>query len=89
MGLVQMGYGARTFSTHINNGRGPFFRKHIHGANTLLVHSYELFFVLDTTCAENKDKPMAGCKNQLIKKCLRNSEPLKLNLLKYEHIISF
>ena len=27
-------------------------------------------FTLDTICAANKDTPMAGCKNQLIKKCL-------------------
>ena len=30
-GPVQIGYGARTFSTHINNGAGTFFRKHIYG----------------------------------------------------------
>ena len=31
------------------------------------VHFYDLYFTLDTICADNKDKPMAGCKNQLIK----------------------
>ena len=71
MGPVQMGYGARSFYTHINNGTGTVFRKHIYGANTFLGHYYELFFTQDTICADNKDKPMAGCKNQLIKKCLR------------------
>ena len=70
-GPVQMGYRAMTFSTHINNRAGTFFRKHIDGANTFSIHFYELFFALDTFCADNKDKPMAGCKNQLIKKCLR------------------
>ena len=67
-----MGYGARTFSIHVNNGRGTFFRKHICEANTFFIHFYALYFTLDTICADNKDKPMAGCKNQFIKKCLRN-----------------
>ena len=53
-GLVQMEYGARTFSTHINNGGGTFFRKHIYGANTSFVHFYALFFTLDTICAEGR-----------------------------------
>ena len=66
-GPVQMGYGARTFYKHINNRVGTFFRKHMYGASTF----YELFFTLDTIYADNKDKPMAGYKNQLIKKCLR------------------
>ena len=35
-GSVQMGYGARTFSTHINNETGTFVIKHIYGANTFL-----------------------------------------------------
>ena len=35
-------------------------------------HFSELLFTLDTICADNKDKPMAGSKNQIIKKCLRN-----------------
>ena len=31
------GHGARTFSVHINNGRGTFFKKHIHfRTNTFL-----------------------------------------------------
>ena len=64
-GSVQMGSGARTFSTHVNNGGGTFFRKHIYWANTFFLHFYALFFTLDTICADNKDKPMAGCKNQL------------------------
>ena len=68
MGPVQMGYRAMTFSTHINNSRWHFFRKHIYGANTFFIHFYALFYTLDTICADNKDKPMAGCKNQLIKK---------------------
>ena len=64
-------YGTRTFSTHTNNGAGTFFRTHIYGANTFFVHVYEFFFTMDTICADNKDNTMAGCKNQLIKKCLR------------------
>ena len=72
MGLVQMGYGARTFSTYINNGTGTIFRKHRYGANTFFVHFYKLLFTLDTICADNKDKPKTGCKSQLVKKCLRN-----------------
>ena len=36
-GLVQMGYGARTFSTHIDNRGGTFFRKHAYGANTSFI----------------------------------------------------
>ena len=63
-GSVQMGYGAWTFSTHINNGGGTFFRKHIYGANIFFVHFYALFFTPDTICADNIDKPMARCKNQ-------------------------
>ena len=35
----------------------------------LFVHFYALFFTLDTIFADNKDKPMAGCKNQFMKKC--------------------
>ena len=56
MGPVQMGYGAKTFSAHINNEAGTFFRKHIYGANTSFVHFYELFFTLGTICADNKNK---------------------------------
>ena len=41
------------------------------GANTLFDQFYALLFTPDTICADDKDKPMAGCKNQLIKKCLR------------------
>ena len=77
-----MGCGARTFSTHINNGAGTFFRKHIYGANTFFVHFYELLFTLDTICANNKDKHMAGCKNQLIEKCLRKFQLLIFITLK-------
>ena len=62
MGLVQMRYGERIFSTHINNRAGTFFRKHIYGANTFFCSFHELFFTLGTICADNKDKPMAGCK---------------------------
>ena len=69
-GPVQMG--ARTFSTHINNGGGTFSRKHTYGANTFFLHFYAIFFTPGTSCADNKDKPIAGCKNQLLKKCLRN-----------------
>ena len=66
-----MGYRARTFSTHINMGEARclenIYMEHI------LFHSLLcIIFTLDTICADNKDKPMAGCKNQLIKKCLRN-----------------
>ena len=67
---VQIWYGKRTFSAHINNGAGTLFRKHIYGANTFLF-IFVNYFSLDTICADNKDKPMAGCKNQLIKKFLR------------------
>ena len=36
-GPVQMGYRAKTFSTHINNGGGTFlFRKHLYRASTFL-----------------------------------------------------
>ena len=66
-----MGYGARTFSTDINNRGGTFFRKHIYMGKYFFVHFYALFFALDTICADKKDKLMSGCKNQLIKKCLR------------------
>ena len=71
-GPVQMGYRERTFSTHTNNRGGTFFRKHIYGTNTFFIHFYALLFTLGTICVDNKDKPMAGCKNQLIKRCLRN-----------------
>ena len=52
-GLVQMGYGARTFSTHRNNGAGTFFIKHIYGANTFLFifmnyFLHQILFVLIT-----------------------------------------
>ena len=46
-GPVQMWYGTRTFSTHINNVGGTFFRKHIYEANTFFVHFYALVFTLD------------------------------------------
>ena len=69
---VQMGYGAMTFSTYRNNESGTFFRKHVYGANTFLFIFMHYLFTLDTICAESKDKPMAGCKNRLIKKCWRN-----------------
>ena len=72
MGPVQMGYRARTFPTQINNEGGTFFRKHSYGANTFFRYFCALFFTLDTICADNKDKSMTGCKNRLIKKCLRN-----------------
>ena len=57
---------------HRKNGGGAFFKKHIHGANTFFIHFYVLLFTLGTISADNKEKPMAGCKNQLIKKYLRN-----------------
>ena len=60
-GPVQMEYGARTFFTHI------VFRKHIYGANIFFVHFYVLFLTLGTICVDDKDKPKAGCKNQLFK----------------------
>ena len=65
MGPVQMA--ARTFSTHINNGKGTFFGKHTYGANTFFIHFYAIFFTPDAICVDNKDKPIAGCKNQLFK----------------------
>ena len=67
MGLVEMVYGAMIFSIHINNGGGTFLRKHMYEANTFFIHFYALFFSPDIICADNKDKPMANCKNQLIK----------------------
>ena len=51
---------------------GTFFRKHIYGKIVFFVHFCASFFTLDTICADHKDKPMAGFKNQLIKKCLTN-----------------
>ena len=46
-GLVQMGYGARTFSTYINNGACTFFIKHTYGMGQYcIVDFYELFFTL-------------------------------------------
>ena len=65
-GASANGVRGKDFSTHINNGRGTSFRKHVWG-KYFFVHLYALFFTLDTICADNKDKPMAGCKNQLIK----------------------
>ena len=65
-GPVKMEYGARTFSTHVTNREGTFSRKHTYGANSLFIHFYALFFISDTICADNKEKPMTGCKiNQL------------------------
>ena len=52
-------------------GQAQFLEKTYVQGKYFFVHFYELFFTLDTICADNKDKPMAGCKNQLIKKCLR------------------
>ena len=46
--------------------------KHIYGENTFLFIFMNYFLTLDTICGDTKDKPMAGCKNQLIEKCLRN-----------------
>ena len=67
-----MGYGARTFSTRINT-KGGTCLENIHTGKILFsVYFYSLFFTLDTICADNNDKPTAGYKNQLIKKCLRN-----------------
>ena len=57
--------------TYEQRGR-HIFRKHIYGTSTFFIHFYALFFTPDTICADNKDKPMAGYKSQLIKKCLRN-----------------
>ena len=56
-----------TFPAHVNNGEARIYL-----ANTFFIQFYALFFTLDTICADNKDKPDAGCKNQLIKKCLRD-----------------
>ena len=58
-------------SPRINN-RGGSFVENIYSGKYFFVQFYSLFLTLDTTCADNKDKPMAGCKNQLIKKCWRN-----------------
>ena len=48
------------------------FLENIYKGQILFVHFHGLSFTLDTVCADNKDKPVSGCKNQLIKKCLRN-----------------
>ena len=64
-GPMQMGYGPGAFFTHIKNRGSTFFRKRIYGANTFFFHCHTLFFTLDTICADSKDKPMTGCKNQL------------------------
>ena len=39
-GPVQMGYEARTFSTHKNNGAGTFFIKHIQYTGQILFCSF-------------------------------------------------
>ena len=64
------GVRGKGFSTHINN-RARFQKTYIQG-KYFFIHFNELFFTLDTICADNKDKLVTGCKNQLIKKCLRN-----------------
>ena len=72
-GQCKWGKGQGLFYTNIINGGGgggTLFRKHIYRANTFFVHVYALLLTLDTICADNIGKPMAGCKNQLIKKCL-------------------
>ena len=61
-----MGYRVRTFFTHINNGAGTFFKK------TDLWGKFFHLFLWIIFCADNKDKPMVGCENQLIKKCFRS-----------------
>ena len=61
--LVEMGVrGKDFFYTYKQWGR-YIFRKHIYEANAFSFIFYELFFTLDTICADNKDRPMAGCKN--------------------------
>ena len=65
-GTMQMGYGERTFLYKGTMGQAHFL-ENIYRANTFFHSFYELFFTLDTICADIEDKPMAGCKNQLIK----------------------
>ena len=60
MGLVQMVYRGKTFSTHVNNGEAHFSENIYMLGNTFLVHFYALFFTLDTICAEYKDKTIAS-----------------------------
>ena len=49
-------------------GQAHFLENIYTGENTFLFIFMNYFFTLDTICADNKDKPMAGCKNQLIEK---------------------
>ena len=42
-GPMQMGYGARTFSTHINNGGGAHFLENIYVGQILFVHFCAFF----------------------------------------------
>ena len=70
-GPVQIGYEAGASFTHIYN-RGNTFLENIYTMQ-ILFHSFSfIIFTLDTICADSKDKPIAGCKNQLIGKRLRN-----------------
>ena len=67
MGAVQMRYRTMTFSTQRNNQGGTFLET-IYIWGKYFFHSFLcIIFTVDTICADNKDKPMAGRKNQLIK----------------------
>ena len=65
MGHVKMGYRVRTFYTYKQWGRHIFKKTYVWG-------KFFHLFLWIVFCADNKDKPMAGCENQLIKKCLRS-----------------
>ena len=67
-----MGYRAMTFSTHTTNGRGTFLEDIYTGQILFCSLFMRYFFTLDTICTDNKGEPIAGCKNQSIKNCLRN-----------------
>ena len=42
-GPVQIGYGARTFFTHINNGGGTLFRKHVYEVSKTVAEFNKVF----------------------------------------------
>ena len=66
-----MGYRAKTLSTYKKKLQADFLQN-IHMEQILFSFIFmNYFFTLDTICADKKDKPMKGCKNQSIKKCLR------------------
>ena len=58
-GPVQIRYGARTLFIQIDNG-GSRFLENIYTGKILLRSFLCIIFTLDTICADNKDKPIAG-----------------------------